>query len=394
MNWKHSIRRAAAAACCALLLLTLALPAGAAEGTISCTYIPITGEEFVAETMNGVEARYNLYGSTYQCVELVIRYYQEVYGLEIRCAQGNLTVLNNDDLYFVETDDPQPGDVLFGSAAARGKGYDHWALVRSNNGDSLTLFEQNWRWNGQAGIGRVIEFPTTSYRAFTLASRSGAEIVPADGSPAAVSDWAAPYLEAAAEAGIAALETDFQSAVTREAFCAMALNVLAARGVEPASDGTACEQAASLGLVDGSADGAAALTRQEAAVITARLMDLLGQEAAADTAALAVYADAGEVAAWAAEAVAQVTACGLMSGSDGCFNPRESMTNEAAVALLVRVHENPTPALLMAADGADEAADARPTAAAARTAAPALCAALDVVMLGAGDMMLSRGLFR
>ena len=66
----------------------------------------------------------------------------------------------------------------------------------------------------------------------------------------------------------------------------------------------------------------------------------------------------------------------------------------AAVALLVRVHENPTPALLMAADGADEAADARPTAAAARAAAPALCAALDVVMLGAGDMMLSRGLFR
>ena len=373
MNWKHSIRRAAAAACCVLLLLTLALPAGAAEGTISCTYIPITGEEFVAETMNGVE------------------YYEEVYGLEIRCAQGNLTVLNSDGLYFVETDDPQPGDVLFGSAAARGKGYDHWALVRSNNGDSLTLFEQNWRWNGQAGIGRVIEFPTTSYRAFTLVSRSGAEIAPVDGSPAQISDWAAPYLAAAAEAGIADLETDFQSAVTREAFCAMALNVLAARGVEPAADGTACEQAASLGLVDGSADAAAALTRQEAAVITARLLDLLGQEAAADTAALAVYADAGEVAAWAAEAVAQVTACGLMSGSDGCFNPRESMTNEAAVALLVRVHENPTPSLLMAAD---EAADTRPAAAAARTAAPALCAALDVVMLGAGDMMLSRGLFR
>ena len=160
-------------------------------------------------------------------------------------------------------------------------------------------------------------------------------------------------------------------------------------------DNQAVEVCASLGIVKGYGNQqfrpGKFITRQEAAVITTRLLGLLGQEAAADTAALAVYADAGEVAAWAAEAVAQVTACGLMSGSDGCFNPRESMTNEAAVALLVRVHENPTPSLLMAAG---EAADTQPAAAAARTAAPALCAALDVVMLGAGDMMLSRGLFR
>ena len=53
-------------------------------------------------------------------------------------SDGGPTVLNSSDLYFEKTTDPQPGDVMFGSAAARGKGYNHWALVKANNGSSLT----------------------------------------------------------------------------------------------------------------------------------------------------------------------------------------------------------------------------------------------------------------
>lgn len=383
MTQRSWTRRLAAALCVLLLAPALLLPARAAEGTLSCTYVPITGDGFVAETMNGVESRYNLYGPTLQCVELVIRYYLEVYGLEIRCAQGNVTVIGRDDLHFVETDDPQPGDILFGSAAARGKGYDHWALVRSNHGDSLTLFEQNWRWNGQAGIGRVIEFPTDCYRAYTLVDETGAEAEPLEDSPAAVSAWAEPYLERAAQAGIDLLETDFQSAVTREDFCRMALNVLEALGTETADGGTACERAAAMGLITGG-DGGDTVNRQEAAVITARVLALLGELPEADLTVLDGYADGESIAAWAAPAVAQMTACGLLSGSAGRFDPRGELTNEAAAALLMRVYENPTPTVLMQAEEPEEP-EAPP---AGRKAA--VCAAMDVVALGAGNMMLTR----
>ena len=372
-----------AAACCLLILATLILPVSAAEGTIDCTYLEITGDGFVADTMNGVEARYNLYGPTLYCVELITRYYQEVYGLEIRCADGAPTVLNNSDLYFEKTSDPRPGDVMYGSAAARGQGYNHWALVKSNNGNSLTLFEQNWRWNGQAGVNRVIEYPTDYYEIYTLKSRSGAEIQPVTGSVAVVSSWAESYIDRAAEAGIADLGTDYQANVTRESFCRMALNVLSNYGIEPASAGSVCATAASLGLVT-NPDGAQELSREEAAVITARLIRIIGQLPEADPDVLASYRDAGSISSWAAEAVAQVTACGLMSGSSGSFHPQGKLTNEQAVALMVRVDENPSPAVTY---------QSRPAFLSRRAAAvmpAAEYAAEGVVALSAGRMMLSR----
>lgn len=371
---KTRLQRVFAVLGCLLILASLAVPVSAAEGTISCTYVPITGDGFVADTMNGVEARYNLYGPTLYCVELVVRYYQEVYGLPIRCDDSGPSVIGNDDYYFALTDDPQPGDVMFGSAAARGKGYNHWALVKSNNGSSLTLFEQNWRWNGQAGINREIEYPTTCYQIYTLKSRSGAEVQPVSGSVAVVSAWAESYIDRAAEAGIATLETDYQADVTREAFCQMALNVLSNYGVEPMEDGTACEEAADLGLVS-NLDGSAALTRQEAAVITSRLAERIGHISEADPEVLTAYADADDIADWAKEAVAQLTACGLMSGSEGNFDPTGTMTNEQAVALMVRVDENPNPSVTY-----QSRADDGETGSAAER----------VVALGAADMMLSR----
>lgn len=353
-----------------LLTAALALPAAAAEVTLDCTYIPITGNEFVADTMNGVAAYYNLTGPTYYCAELIPRYFAEVYGLDIHCSEGSLTVLNNDNYYFVETDNPQPGDVLYGSAASRGKGYSHWAIVKENNGDSLTLFEQNWSWNGQAGINRVLEFPTTAYTCYTLVSRNGEKIQPLADSVAAVSTWAEPYIQEAAEAGIADLKTDFGSNVNREDFCQMAVNILAAYGMTAEGD-TACEQAAALGLVSNT-NGATSISRQEAAVITVRLLDAMGAELTGNTESLTAYADVDDIADWAVESVADVTACGLFSGSNGCFNPTELLTNEQAVALMVRVYDNPTPTVTYNAAGSTA------------------CAAEGVVAMAAGDLMLSR----
>lgn len=355
-----------------LLTAALALPAAAAEVTLDCTYIPITSENFVADTMNGVPAYYNLNGPTYYCSELIPRYFQEVYGLDVHCAEGSLTVRNNDDYYFVKTDNPQPGDVLYGSAASRGKGYSHWAIVKENNGDSLTLFEQNWRWNVQAGVDRVLEFPTTAYECYTLVSRSGEKVQPVEGSVACISTWAEPYIDLAAEAGIADLKTDFQSDIIREDFCQMAVNILAAYDLTAEGD-TACEQAAALGLVSNT-DGDDTITRQEAAVITLRIMDALGSELTADNSVLDAYNDVADIADWATDAVANLTACGFLSGSNGSFNPTDLLTNEQAVALMVRIYENPNPSVTY------------------HTAATTACAAEGVVAMAAGDMMLSRSL--
>ena len=112
------IRMFALALCLSVCLAALAVPALAADETLDVTYVEISGDGFVADTMDGVEARYNLYGPTLYCVELITRYYAEVYGLEIRCSGGAPAVLNNPDLYFEKTDNPQPGDVMYGSAAA------------------------------------------------------------------------------------------------------------------------------------------------------------------------------------------------------------------------------------------------------------------------------------
>ena len=198
-----------------------------------------------------------------------------------------------------------------------------------------------------------------------------------------VSSWAESYIDRAAEAGIADLGTDYQANVTRESFCRMALNVLSNYGIEPASAGSVCATAASLGLVT-NPDGAQELSREEAAVITARLIRIIGQLPEADPDVLASYRDAGSISSWAAEAVAQVTACGLMSGSSGSFHPQGKLTNEQAVALMVRVDENPSPAVTY---------QSRPAFLSRRAAAvmpAAEYAAEGVVALSAGRMMLSR----
>lgn len=376
---KHATRILAALACL-LILFSFAVPVSAAEGTIDCTYVKITGDGFVADTMNGVESRYNLYGPKLYCVELITRYYKEVYGLEIRCGGGAPTVLNNADLYFAVTDTPKQGDVMFGSAAARGKGYNHWALVKTNNGDSLTLFEQNWRWNGQAGINRTIQYPTSCYEIYTLKSRSGAAIRPINAPVVPVSvasTWAEPYISQAADLGIVSLDGDYQTDVTREAFCRMALNVASGYGISIASDGTACETAAILGLVSNT-NGTQTMTREEAAVITTRLIDLIGLMPEQDGSVLAAYADTAEISDWAVDAVAEVTACGLMSGTAGSFRPKGGLTNEQAAALMVRIHQNPAPAVTYTGlNTADEAAGD--------------CAALDLALLSS-DMFTRVGI--
>lgn len=166
-----------------LATLTVCFSVSAAEKSLQCTYVKITGNGFVADTFNGVEARYNLYGRKLYCTELVTRYFKEVFGLDVQCrGAAGPVVVGNEEYWFEKTENPQPGDVLFGSAAARGVGYNHWAICKAVNveANTMTLFEQNWRWNGRAGVNRMIPYDKNCYVAYQLVNADGRVLTEAE----------------------------------------------------------------------------------------------------------------------------------------------------------------------------------------------------------------------
>ncbi len=343
-----SLKRGIALFLSVIIVMAMATGANAAEETIDVTYVKITGEGFVADTLNGVEARYNQYGSTLYCVELVERYYEELYGLEIRCNDGGPQVIGNDQFWFEETTAPKTGDVMFGSAAARGKGYNHWSLVKAYDQTTgiVTCFEQNWRWNGQAGVDRQIAYPSC-YRYYTLCC-SDPELLEGLRPQDAVSDWAEEAVEKAVNNGLITVTGNYQETISREDFCRMALKVLEQNGISVDWTATVCEEACRQELLENvEADGGEDLTREQAAVILSRVIQNIGLLPEAQTEILATYADSDSISQWAREAVAQMTATGFMNGMDGSFAPQEAVTREQAITLLIRACENPAPAITL-----------------------------------------------
>ena len=165
-------RRLSAALLC---LALLAVPALAAEATIRSDYVVIEGENFVADTFCGVDALYNETGRTLFCNELIERFYSAVYGVSMYTDNGSLTVTSPSGCWFEVTYAPQPGDIAYASAEARERYGNHYAIVKSVDeaGGTVTLFEQNWIWDGKAGVNRVIPYDGGCYTFYTMMSASG-----------------------------------------------------------------------------------------------------------------------------------------------------------------------------------------------------------------------------
>lgn len=83
------------------------------------------------------------------------------------------------------------------------------------------------------------------------------------------------------------------------------------------------------GYTDGTVKPGAAITRQEAAVMFARVLDLDD-----DSAAVSVYRDAGQIGSWAKGAVGALTRAGYLQGADGLFRPESSITRAEVVTIL------------------------------------------------------------
>ncbi len=132
------------------------------------TYVEIRGKNFVADTFHGVKALYNEGGPTLYCNELVIRFYKDAYGLDVSAGTSGIK-MNSEGYKFVTPKNAKPGDIVYVSAEMRGT-YDHWAIVKYNNGDHLVLFEQNVVNGGKAGVERKLKYPSDSYKLYTPVS--------------------------------------------------------------------------------------------------------------------------------------------------------------------------------------------------------------------------------
>ena len=369
---QKKFRRLAAAILC---LTLLAVPALAAEATIDLDYVTIVGEGFVADTFCGVDALYNETGATLFCNELIERFYSAVYGVDVYTDNGNITAASPAGYWFEVTYTPQPGDIAYASAEARERYGNHYAIVKSideANG-TVTLFEQNWVWDGKAGVNRRIPYDGECYTFYTMCSDAGraapageaesvsAQPVTGDPQPAydastiyawgsgissitgTPSNWAAELTARADAYGITMLaDGSYQSAITRKTLARLAANTARTLGlVEDVSDPIAVVQ--QLGVMqpnaDGSFDQTSQVTRQMAATVLLRLLRQSSVVFEADMTMLSRYPDSGAISDWAREAVAMMTQYDLMNGTTKGFEPKKDMTLEQCLVLLTRICE-------------------------------------------------------
>lgn len=166
-------KKAALAMLCAVLLFVSGIVPNAFadwyDDISSGRYVEIKGNNYAVDTFYGVDALYNKSGSTYYCNELVIRFYKEAYGLSISAGTSGIS-MKTEGYKFVTPETPKAGDVVYVSASMRGGTSDHWAIVKSYNGSSLTLFEQNVKSGGQAIVDRQLKYPSKSYHLYTPVS--------------------------------------------------------------------------------------------------------------------------------------------------------------------------------------------------------------------------------
>lgn len=178
------------------------------------------------------------------------------------------------------------------------------------------------------------------------------------------SAWAGEEIDRAGGSGLlsAALPDDLRGNVTRAQFCEMALQFTAeAQGydiesfltlcreyLQPGTAFTDCaehpnaETARALGLVQGRGNGIfdpeSNITRQEAAVMLARVYAASGLEVPAQEAS---YTDMDSVADYAKDSVGSVTALGVMHGvGENCFSPLTGYTGEQCALTFLRLYEN------------------------------------------------------
>ena len=165
------------------------------------------------------------------------------------------------------------------------------------------------------------------------------------------STWAQEGIKNAVEADLVPqnLQSSYTQATTRAEFAALAVALYEqAKGAEITErktfDDTTdanVEKAAAIGVVAGVGDNKfspdSGLTREQAAVMLARLADVIGKPLAEQG---ATFADNASISTWAIEEVGQIQAAGIMSGvGNNTFAPQDAYTREQSIVTVLRLYE-------------------------------------------------------
>ena len=183
---------------------------------------------------------------------------------------------------------------------------------------------------GQTFVTKVLAFALALIVAFaTLPAVS----VLADLSSA--NNWARPYISTAIERGIVppALQQRYTQGITRAEFSALAValyetvtnRVITERTLFNDTTDLNVQKMGGLGVVTGVGGGNfnpnGNITREQAALIIVRLAGVAGRPLPIPLTA-SNFVDNVMIESWARDAAGQVQAAGMMTGSNGLFNPK------------------------------------------------------------------------
>ena len=165
------------------------------------------------------------------------------------------------------------------------------------------------------------------------------------------SAWATEQVSVAISANLVptALQSNYTQPATRAEFAALAValyetvtgTTITGRASFNDTTDINVQKAGYLGIVQGVGNGNFApndtLTREQAAVMLARLADIIGQPLAPST---PTFADNVQVSSWATDAVGQMQASGIMGGIGGNqFAPGGDYTREQSIVTILRLFE-------------------------------------------------------
>ena len=171
-----------------ILALILCLVLGSAGSAFAASKVTFGNSQKTVDTFNGVPAYYKIGNhnedSTYSCAAYVDRYYKSVYGVDPYNMLTGCTPMTDTKGYSfgrVYQGNVKPGDIGY-QTNSKGKG--HWFIIKSVNGASMTIIEQNWKGTSTScTVNRVVTFGVTpNLKAFRL-YKNGVDANGGGGSP-------------------------------------------------------------------------------------------------------------------------------------------------------------------------------------------------------------------
>ena len=162
------------------VILTICMVITATGGAFAASKVTFGDSRVTVDTFNGVPAYYKIGNhntdSTYSCAAYVKRYYSQKFSVSVYNLLYNQTPTVSEKGYTfrqLSWNEVAPGDVGYQDGSSGG----HWFIIKSVNGKSMTVIEQNWKDNSTTCTkDRVVTFGSTkNLKAFRL-QKDGADV--------------------------------------------------------------------------------------------------------------------------------------------------------------------------------------------------------------------------